>query len=74
MNKVTCDTIVEITETPAYLMSLTLEGCAITWRTRTAIGSSDDQMCLIGGCPVSWVEDATWAPVEPLGEGGTPQE
>jgi hypothetical protein len=35
---VTCDTIVEITETPAYLMSFTLDGCAIIWRSRTKSG------------------------------------
>ena len=33
-SSVTCDTIVEITETPAYLMSFTLDGCAIIWRIR----------------------------------------
>jgi hypothetical protein len=33
-SRVTCDTIVEITETPAYLISFTLDGCAIICRTR----------------------------------------
>ncbi len=38
MNRVTCDTIVEITDTPAYLKSFRLEGCAMIWRIRAAIG------------------------------------
>ena len=33
-SRVTCDTTVEITETPAYLISFTLDGCAIICRTR----------------------------------------
>ena len=33
-SRVTCDTTVEITETPAYLISFTLDGWAIIWRIR----------------------------------------
>jgi hypothetical protein len=38
MNKVTCDTTVEITETPAYLMSFRLDGWAMICRIRATIG------------------------------------
>src|SRR6516162_9137687 len=73
MNRVTCDTIVEITETPAYLISFRLEGWAMIWRIRATIGSSDDQMCFSGGC--SWgfvgVEVAARSPRDSGGEGGT---
>ena len=55
MNKVTCDTIVEITETPAYLNSFRLDGWAMIWRTRATIGWSDDQMCFSGGCSGGFV-------------------
>src|ERR1700744_2636317 len=44
-NSVTCDTMVEITDTPAYLKSFRLDGWAIIWRTRATSGSSDAQMC-----------------------------
>src|ERR1700683_911561 len=50
MSSTTCDTMVEITETPAYLISFTLDGCAMIWRTRVTSGSSDDQMCASGRC------------------------
>ena len=32
--RVTCDTMVEITETEAYLISFTLDGWAMIWRMR----------------------------------------
>jgi hypothetical protein len=49
---VTCDTTVEITETPAYLKSFRLEGWAMIWRTRATSGWSEDQIWESGGwCP-----------------------
>ena len=51
ISSMTCDTMVEITDTEAYLISLTLDGWAMTWRTRAKSGWSDDQMCARGGCP-----------------------
>src|SRR6516162_874397 len=66
--RVTCDTTVEITETPAYLNSFRLEGWAAIWRTRATRGSSDDQMCDSGGCP-PWSVDMgpTRSRAEPRG-------
>src|SRR5271170_3415852 len=58
-SRVTCDTIVEITDTPAYLMSFTLDGCAIICRTRACRDCSDAQMWDSVGCPPCSVTGAS---------------
>ena len=50
-SRVTCETTVEITETPAYLMSFTLDGCAIICRTLACSAWSEAQMWESGGWP-----------------------
>src|ERR1700742_4237213 len=50
-SRVTCDTMVEINETPAYLITFTLDGWAIIWRSRAVSAWSEAQMCLRGGWP-----------------------
>ena len=51
ISSTTCDTMVEITDTEAYLTSLMLDGWAMIWRSRADNGWSDDQICPRGGCP-----------------------
>ena len=57
----TCDTTVEITETPAYLISFTLDGWAIICRIRAYSDWSDDQMWERGGWPPCSVTGASRA-------------
>ena len=72
MSSTACDTMVEITETPAYLISFTLEGWAMTWRTRVVSGSSDDQMCASGGCSLLSDTALSDTPVSDTPLSGTP--
>ena len=59
--RVTWDTMVETTETPAYLISFTLDGWAMICRMRACSACSDDQICETEGWPPGSVTGASRA-------------